>query len=199
MGVTGGSQQRGGVSHIQRKKCLACPPIKGNMTLKAAHEPSKLGCRGAEVHQWCTKLKILDTFSFTQIKHDHTAYSLEDNKLCSRQVLRLSTPLFVAGIIKYGDRTWVLMCSTTKNTSETFTQQLLCGNQGLLLGNILLLVNYLHQAAYSKFIEVELGFIDLKGKVEIGWKGSKLALSSLRKTLVKKNFTKEVEVQSEGC
>ncbi|KAJ7011551.1 hypothetical protein NC653_001853 [Populus alba x Populus x berolinensis] len=33
------------------------------MTLKAIHGPSNFGCRGAEVHQWCTKLKIFGHLS----------------------------------------------------------------------------------------------------------------------------------------
>uniref|UniRef100_B9GKU4 Uncharacterized protein n=1 Tax=Populus trichocarpa TaxID=3694 RepID=B9GKU4_POPTR len=33
------------------------------MTLKAIHEPSNCGFRGAEVHQWCTKLKIFGHLS----------------------------------------------------------------------------------------------------------------------------------------
>lgn len=34
--------------------------------------------------------------------------------------------------------------------------------------------------------------------VEIKWKGPKLALSSLRRTAVKRNYTREVEVEVEG-
>lgn len=33
------------------------------MTLKAIHEPSNCGFQGAEVHQWCTKLKIFGHLS----------------------------------------------------------------------------------------------------------------------------------------
>jgi hypothetical protein len=145
------------------------------MTLKAIHEPSNCGFRGAEVHQWCTKLKIFghlsllwhrgsgQTQSYCLLPGRQQAVlktSAWITQNCSASELQfllfLSIPLFISGIIKYGEKTWVLTCSTTKQILETFTQQLLWRNQG---ANILLLVNNLHQAAYSKFVEVELGFM----------------------------------------
>ncbi|TXG68481.1 hypothetical protein EZV62_003416 [Acer yangbiense] len=47
-----------------------------------------------------------------------TAYSLEDNELCNVLTL-LSIPVFITGIVKYGERTWVLWSSSSERFKDS--------------------------------------------------------------------------------